>query len=86
MVVGAEVPETVVLRAVYEKDGSGRFFWSRDGKTFEALPGKVMLRFADWKGARIGLFSFGPDAGAADFSGFRYRYFSAKGDLDNAVK
>jgi hypothetical protein len=86
MWVGPEVNGAVRVRGIYEKDGTGRFAYSVDGGAFQALPGKVVLRFADWKGARVGLFSFGAEGGAADFSGFRYRYFSAKADLEGAVK
>jgi beta-xylosidase len=78
---GPEVGETVTLRATYEKDGTGRFSYSTDGVTFQPIAGKALLHFADWKGARIGLFSYGPTPGAADFSHFNYRYFSTKEDL-----
>lgn len=82
---GPDVPgRSVVLRAIYEKNRA-RFAFSLDGKTFTDVPGGTTLRFVDWKGARVGLFTYGPTAGAADFRHFHYWYFSTPEDLAAAL-
>jgi beta-xylosidase len=77
---GPKAPQAVVLRAIYEKNHA-RFAYSLDGATFTDVPGSTTLRFIDWKGARIGLFTYGPLGEAADFRRFRYRYFSTPEEL-----
>ncbi len=78
---GPIVPDTITLRAIYNRDGTLTFAFSADNKNFTQIPGKTTLRFLDWKGSRIGLFCYGPRPGAADFLSFRYRYFSTNQDL-----
>jgi beta-xylosidase len=53
-----------------------RFYYSLDGKAYTPVPVKFRLRFAGWKGARVGLYSFGSDGGHADFDYFRMVYGS----------
>ncbi len=88
---GPEVADAIHLRATYEPTGNsnrnaaGHFSFSLDGKTFTPVPGNATLSFSDWKGARIGLFTYGPNSGDADFDYFHYRYFSSKDALDAAT-
>ena len=46
---------------------------SLDGKTFTDTGARVTLRFDQWKGARIAIFSYGP-SGIADFDYVHYNY------------
>jgi hypothetical protein len=63
----------VWLRGVYDGD-TGKLLYSLDGgKTFADTGVAFHLKFADWKGARIGIFSYGGD-GAADFDYVHYNY------------
>jgi beta-xylosidase len=63
----------VYLRGI--DDGPiGHFSYSLDGKTFTPVDSSITMRFADWKGGRVGIFSYGPGNGAADFDYFHYRY------------
>ncbi len=63
----------VWLRGINSGD-TGRVLYSLDGKSF-VDPGDVFhLRFRFWKGARVAIFSYGPNGGAADFDYVRYRY------------
>jgi beta-xylosidase len=63
----------VWLRGAYEGD-TAKLSYSLDGKTFTDTGITFRLKFAFWKGARVGIFSFGGDGGAADFDYVRYRY------------
>jgi beta-xylosidase len=62
----------VWLRGSYDGD-EAHLFYSLDGKNFTDTGVTFTLRFAFWKGARIGVFSYGADGGAADFDYIRYR-------------
>jgi beta-xylosidase len=53
---------------------TGRLFYSLDGKNYVDTGKPFRLFFRFWKGARIAIFSFGPDGGSADFDYVRYRY------------
>ncbi len=69
----------VWLRATYEGD-AGRLLYSLDGKKYEDVGVAVVLKFASWKGSRMGLFSYGT-GGKADFDYCRYRYGAKLADL-----
>ena len=86
---GPEVADVIYLRAIYEQGNgqtaSGRYMYSLDGKKFESVPGTTTLSFQSWKGARIALYSYGPNPGAADFDSFHYQYFSTREALAAAL-
>jgi hypothetical protein len=67
----------VWLRARYSGD-SGRLEYSLDGRTFTDAGVDVPLRFAHWKGARVGLFCYGRD-GRVDVDSVRYDYGARPG-------
>ncbi|HSV13130.1 MAG TPA: glycoside hydrolase 43 family protein, partial [Tepidisphaeraceae bacterium] len=62
----------VWLRGTYHGD-TARLSYCLDGKSFTDTKTKFALKFAFWKGARIGIFTYGGD-GAADFDYVHYRY------------
>jgi hypothetical protein len=66
------------LRSEWDQDGIGRFSYSSDGKTFSPLGEPYAFGWADYRGERIGLFTYNNtgDAGYADFAAFTYRYES----------
>jgi beta-xylosidase len=71
---GPEVPSDgiVWLRGTYE-GSTAHLFYSTDGQSFTDTGAAVTLRFDQWKGARIALYSYG-DGGSADFDYFHYTY------------
>jgi len=63
--------DTVYFRGTY--DGPvARVQYSFDGKTFGNVGDSIPLKFSQWKGARLALFSYGPVGGHADFDFFDY--------------
>jgi beta-xylosidase len=73
---GPAAREVVYLRGIH--DGANATLWySTDGTTYADTGVKATLKFLNWKGARVGMFSFGPD-GAADFDYFHYQYSTRK--------
>jgi len=66
------------LRSEWGLDGLCRFSYSTDGKSFATLGGPYEFGWADYRGERIGLFSYNNsgEAGYADFGSFTYRYDS----------
>ena len=67
------------LRSEWGLDGLCRFSYSTDGKTFATLGEPYRFGWTDYRGERIGLFSYNnnAEAGHADFGLFTYRYDSA---------
>jgi beta-xylosidase len=63
--------DTVWLRATYRGDDA-TLAYSFDGTTFTDTGVAVKLKFSQWKGARVALFSYGASAGAADFDYFHF--------------
>jgi beta-xylosidase len=63
----------VWLRGIVQGD-SARLFYSLDGASYTDTGTTVTLRFRFWKGARIAIFSYGANGGAADFDYVRYDY------------
>jgi beta-xylosidase len=63
----------VWLRGVNSGD-TGRLFYSLDGITWVDMGKTLRMVFKFWKGARIGIFSYGPSGGSADFDYVHYRY------------
>jgi beta-xylosidase len=64
--------DEVFLRGRYAGD-SARLQWSLDGRTYVDAGVAFPLRFGHWKGARVGVFSYG-DRGRVDVDYVRYRY------------
>lgn len=58
-----------------------RFYYSFDNETFLPCGEAFTIRSGDWKGIRIGLFSYNTesDTGIADFNWFNYRFDGAGG-------
>jgi beta-xylosidase len=63
----------VFLRGVYHADAA-QLWYSLDGENYIDTNQHVKLKFANWKGARVGMFCFGPGRGSADFDYFHYVY------------
>jgi len=62
---------SVQLRAEYT-GSDARLSYSLDGKVFTPIGKPVVLKFGQWKGARIALCAYGPQGGHVDFDDFRY--------------
>lgn len=70
--VGPVVTQDIVyFRGTYDGDRA-RVQYSFDGKTFGNVGDSITLKFGQWKGARVALFSYGPAGGHADFDAFDY--------------
>ncbi|HEX3744692.1 MAG TPA: glycoside hydrolase 43 family protein [Bryobacteraceae bacterium] len=67
---------TVWFRGEY-REGQATLAYSFDGKTWTDTGQKITLKFASWKGARFGVFSYGPNAGYADVDYVHYNYRSS---------
>jgi beta-xylosidase len=73
---GSATPATanaIWLRGEYRGD-TARLSYSLDGKAFTDTGLAVKLRFSQWKGARLALFSYGTQTGPADFEYFRFQH------------
>jgi beta-xylosidase len=66
------------LRSEWGLDGVCRFSYSTDGKNFVTLGDLYQFAWGDYRGERVGLFSYNNqgEAGHADFGAFTYRYDS----------
>jgi beta-xylosidase len=74
---GPAVPgDRAWLRGLYSGDVA-RLAYSLDGQTWADTGASFRLQFANWKGARIGLFCYGR-RGHVDVDSFRYRYGSTE--------
>ena len=74
---GAEVKgSSVWLRSTWGLDGVCRFYRSLDGKTFEPAGESYQMKWASYRGDRIGLFNYNnnADAGHVDVDWFHYEY------------
>jgi len=67
------------LRSEWGLEGLCRFSYSTDGKTFTPFGEPYRFGWNEYRGERIGLFSYNNlgEAGHADFGSFTYRYDSA---------
>jgi beta-xylosidase len=67
------------FRSQWELEGLCRFSYSTDGSTFHALGEAYAFGWSDYRGERIGLFSYNNagEGGYADFDSFVYHYDSA---------
>ncbi|HUI53687.1 MAG TPA: glycoside hydrolase 43 family protein [Bryobacteraceae bacterium] len=67
----------VWIRGEYRGD-QATLSYSLDGKTWSDTGQKMVLKFASWKGARFGIFSYGPTPGHADINYVHYKYSSVE--------
>ena len=72
---GVPVPScgAVWFRGTYRQDQAA-LAYSTDGKKWNETGQKIVLKFASWKGARFGVFTYGPTRGFADVDYVRYEY------------
>ena len=65
------------LKSVWGLDGKSHYSFSLDGKTFTAFGAPYPLAWGNYRGDRIGLYSFNAkgEAGFVDADYFRYSYF-----------
>lgn len=63
------------------QDQKSQFYYSLDNKTFTPLGGTFLTSFGNWKGTRLGLYSFNEtsEAGSIAFNWFTYNYDGPKG-------
>lgn len=86
-IAGVEFPgpevevNTIWLRSPINLDQETTFEYSTDGLHFTQLGGPVTLSFANWKGDKLGLFSFSTtgSGGIADFAWFDYPHDGPNG-------
>jgi beta-xylosidase len=71
---GSVVPGSEIWLRGVNTDDKGGLWYSLDGKNFVDTGAVFTMKFVFWKGGRIGLFSYGPHAGSADFDFVHYRY------------
>ena len=71
---GSVVPGSEIWLLGVNTDDKGGLWYSLDGKNFVDTGAVFTMKFIFWKGGRIGLFSYGPHAGSADFDFVHYRY------------
>jgi beta-xylosidase len=64
------------LRGDYSQ-GEARLSYSADGRAWSDTTQRIALRFGAWKGARFGVFCYGPRPGYADLDYVHYDYWSA---------
>jgi beta-xylosidase len=66
------------LRTEWGLDGVSRFSYSTDGKNFVTLGDSYPFAWGDYRGERVGLFSYNNqgEAGHADFGAFTYHFDS----------
>ena len=76
---GATPPLTatrdVWLRGVYRQD-KAELWYSLDGRKWTDSGLRVTLKFGAWKGARFGIFCYGPNGGHIDVDSVHYHYQS----------
>lgn len=67
---------TIWLRSVWNHQGSNKYSYSLDGKTFLPFGNTTQLTWGSYRGDRIGIFNFNTesDSGFVDVDFFRYRY------------
>ncbi len=68
------------LRGYYEGE-IARFAYSFDGKSFTEAGSTFRLKFANWKGARFGVFTYGPTQGWIDVDYIHYKYNNSLKDM-----
>jgi beta-xylosidase len=88
---GPEVPAaTLWLRSTWGSDGKSSYSYSMDGTSFTTFGEPYQLAWGDYRGDRIGIFTYNNDAeaGYVDCDSFTYRYDSpaARRQADGAAK
>jgi beta-xylosidase len=80
--VGPEIKGDLVwLRGTHDGDAA-RLWYSLDGKTYTDTGVAVQLKFASWKGARLGVFCYGANGGVVDVDYVRYRCGNRLAELE----
>jgi beta-xylosidase len=66
------------LRSTWDSDGKSNYSYSTDGKTFTSFGSPYRLEWGDYRGDRIGIFTYNNDAdtGYIDCDSFSYEYDS----------
>lgn len=74
--VGPEVTGSSVWLRAESQGNAYRFLYSLDGKTFTRLGDEFRVNWGDWRGVRIGVFTWNgaKDAGHIDVDWFHYDY------------
>lgn len=75
-VMGPALSNPVIWLCGEYSDEITKLAYSLDGTHYLPVPVKFRLKFAGWKAARVGLYSFGSAEGYADFDYFRFVYAS----------
>jgi beta-xylosidase len=69
-----EMNQSVIWLHGVNSGDRGMLYYSLDGKTWSDTGQSFRMIFRFWKGARIGIFSYGPNGGSADFDFVHYNY------------
>jgi hypothetical protein len=74
--IGPDVPTRLIwLRSRWGSDGRSRYSYSLDGTRFLPFGATYQMTRANYRGDRIGVYSYGRSSGGAvDFDYFRYRH------------
>jgi beta-xylosidase len=66
----------VWLKATIDDLGSSSFFWSQDGKKFTSIGGRFKFGWGNYRGTRVGIYSYNNEAenGFVDVDFFHYTY------------
>jgi beta-xylosidase len=66
---------TIYLRSEWDFDGRNRFYYSLDGRSYEAIGGVFQLTWGFYRGDRIGIYTsnFREASGSVDIDSFDYR-------------
>jgi beta-xylosidase len=72
----AEDLKTLLLNTKIDFDGHASYSWSTDGKVFHPLGDTFQLAWGNYRGCRIGMFTFNnlSDKGYADWTDFKYTH------------
>jgi len=67
---------TIWLRSIWSLDGGSRYYYSTDGQTFTPFGTVYQLVWGDYRGDRIGIFTYNnnAEAGYIDVDSFTYDY------------
>ncbi|MBS1564217.1 MAG: glycoside hydrolase 43 family protein [Bacteroidetes bacterium] len=74
---GIEIKDTSVwLRSIWDVNGVSSYFFSIDGKSYQAFGSTYQLTWGSYRGDRIGIFNFNSkeDKGYVDVDWFKYVY------------
>lgn len=68
--------KSIWLRSTWDTNGTSRYAFSTDGKSYQPFGGTYQLTWGSYRGDRIGIFNFNTkeDEGYVDVDWFRYHY------------